>query len=151
MARAVVVAESCAEALFIGRERWWRGRGRWPAGELRGRPLMALGVAVATRFAVAVQATGRLGQGPSGALSIPGAWCAWGHSGARVQRVGREPPVSREQEGEEGRKEKGKRGKGEKEKETPAEFAATVASRAWRRREATRTRNKENRESLNDD
>ena len=58
---------------------------------------------------------------------------------------------------EEGRKEKGKR-KGEKEKERrekeekemPAGFVATVASRAWRRREATRTRNEENRENLND-
>ena len=70
--------------------------------------------------------------------------------------------VGREQEGEEGRKEKekrkrrkgkggkGKEEKGEKEKEAPAGFAALVASRAWRRREATCTRNEENRESLND-
>jgi len=36
VARAVVVAESCAKVLLIGRERRWRGRGRWPAGELRG-------------------------------------------------------------------------------------------------------------------
>jgi len=40
--------------------------------------------------------------------------------------------------------EKGKRGKGEKEKETPVGFATTVASRAWRRREAERTTNEEN-------
>ena len=70
--------------------------------------------------------------------------------------------MGREQEGEEGRKEKEKekgekekekreeRKKGEKEKEAPAGFAAPVASRAWRRREATRTRNEENRENLND-
>jgi hypothetical protein len=77
--------------------------------------------------------------------------------------MGREPRVSREQEGEEGIKEKGKKEKGkkekeerekeekgEKEKEAPAGFTAPVASRAWRRREATRTRN-ENKESLNDD
>ena len=96
----------------------------------------------ATRAARRHRPTGRLGQGPSGAPSIPG---AWGHSGARVQRVGREPHVSREQEGEEGRKEKGKKEKGEKEKEkrekeekgekekeAPAGFAAPVACRAWR-------------------
>ena len=59
---------------------------------------------------------------------------------------------------EEGRKEKRKR-KGEKEKErrekeekeTSAGFAATVASRAWRRREAAHTRNEEIGEVLNDD
>ena len=68
----------------------------------------------------------------------------------------------RERRREEGRKEKGKRKeekekerrekeeKGEKEKVTPAAFAASVASRAWRRREATRMRDEENRESLND-
>ena len=68
-----------------------------------------------------------------------------------------------EQEGEEGRKEKKKEKekkekerrekeeKGEKEKEVPAGFAALVASRAWLRREATCTKNEENRESLNDD
>ena len=70
--------------------------------------------------------------------------------------------MGREQEGE-GRKEKekrkrrkekggkGKEEKGEKEREAPAGFAALVASRAWRRREAMRTRNEENRKSLNDD
>jgi len=64
---------------------------------------------------------------------------------------------SREQEGEEGRKEnekekekkekerREKKEKGEKEKEAPAGFAALVASQAWRRREATCTRNEENR------
>ena len=76
--------------------------------------------------------------------------------------------VSREQEGEEGRKEKekekgekkrrkGKREKGKKggnekkEKEMPAGFAATVASRMWRRREAMRMRNEETGKVLNDD
>ena len=71
--------------------------------------------------------------------------------------------MSREQEGEEGRKEKEKE-KGEKkrrkgkekekekkEKEMPAGFAATVASRVWRRREATRTRNEVTGKVLNDD
>jgi len=59
------------------------------------------------------------------------------------------------EEGEEGRKENGKekrekdkRGKGEKEKEASAGFAVPVASRAWRRREATRPRNEENGEKF---
>ena len=58
------------------------------------------------------------------------------------------------------KKEKVKRGekekrekeeKGVKERKAPARFTASVASRAWRRREATRTRNEGNRESSSDD
>ena len=99
-----------------------------------------------------------------------------GHPAARgtrghgvLQRVAQESfvrawPGSREEkEGEGKRKEKGerekgkmekkKRGKrkkerGKKEEEAPAGFAATVASRAWRRRKATHMRNEENREKI---
>jgi len=44
------------------------------------------------------------------------------------------------------KKRKGKRREKEgKKRKAPAGFAASVASRAWRRREATHTRNEENR------
>ena len=71
--------------------------------------------------------------------------------------------MGREQEGRrnkgEGKKKKEKkkkekreeRNKKEKKKEAPAGFAAPVASRAWRRREATRMRNEETGKVLNDD
>ena len=49
--------------------------------------------------------------------------------------------MSRDQEG---KKEKREQRRREKEKEASAGFATPVASRAWRRREATRTRNEEN-------
>ena len=55
----------------------------------------------------------------------------------------------REKEKEKIKKEK--REKGEKERKAPAGFAASVASRVWHRREATRMRNEENRESSSDD
>ena len=71
-------------------------------------------------------------------------------AGKRRKEKEREKKKEKEKK-EKGRKrKKGKRKKerGEKEEEAPAGFAATVASRAWRRREATRMRNEENREKI---
>ena len=75
--------------------------------------------------------------------------CAWLCVGKERGREKEER--RREKEKEKKKKREGKSGKGEKEKETPVGFATTVASRAWRRREATRTRNEETGKVLNDD
>ena len=56
-----------------------------------------------------------------------------------------EKKEERRREKEKEKRKKERREKEEKEKEAPAGFAATVASRAWRRREAERTPNEENR------
>ena len=69
--------------------------------------------------------------------------------GEKKKRIRKEGEGKKEREKRKG--EKGKRGKGVKEKVTPAGFAASVACRAWRRREATRTRNEEIGKVLNDD
>ena len=62
------------------------------------------------------------------------------------QGAGREKRGGRRMEKEKGEKErKGEKGGKEKGRGAPAGFTATVASRAWRRREAERTPNEENR------
>ena len=50
-----------------------------------------------------------------------------------------------------GKEKREKEEKGEKERKAPAGFAASVASRVWHRREATRMRNEENRKKLGGD
>ena len=167
MVRAVVVEESCAQGLIIGRERWWSAV---EAGRRARRPLMVLGLVGASRSGGAIR-DGGADDGTARAEAERRA----GHPG-RVVRVGGAQWLARAARGqglcvsregkrrrEEGRKEKGKRKgekekerrekeeKGEKEKVTPAAFAASVASRACRRREAMRTRNEENRECSSDD
>ena len=83
--------------------------------------------------------------------------CACSVWAGAVREQGEEEKKRRRKKGEGKKKrgkrkgEKGKRGKGEKEKVTPAGFAASVASQAWRRREATRMRNEETGKVLNDD
>ena len=42
---------------------------------------------VAARAVRRHRATGRVGQGPSGAARIPGTWSAWAHRELRVQRM----------------------------------------------------------------
>ena len=91
-------------------------------------------------------------------MGIGGAAAHGTGEGVREQRAGGRRRKKREGKRER-RKEKKKREKREgkekekekKEKEMPAGFAAMVASRAWRRREATRTRNEETCKVINDD
>ena len=81
--RAVVVAEGCAEALFIGRdEAWARGAG-WPAGRRARQPLMALGVVVASQSGGAIRGGGTERQDGSGRGRA-----ARRASRVRVERVG---------------------------------------------------------------
>jgi len=58
----VVEVEGTVEALFIGRGEARRVGERWPAGELRGRAVMAVGAA-RWRGGDGVQATRRVGGG----------------------------------------------------------------------------------------
>ena len=59
----VAVAESCAEALFIGRERRWRGGRRWSSSAAINGGLASSGCrGVAARFAAAYRTTKRLRQ-----------------------------------------------------------------------------------------
>ena len=160
--------ESAVKGLFIGR--LGRGCANAPL-------LAINGDAVAVRpFAVVAERRerrgrarghGRAGGGrrkwPAVVLcrTMDGAASIWGARGVRAPRAARGRTGSREEEKR--REEKGKR-KGEKEKKkerrkekekreekkkrgAPAGFASTVASRAWRRREAERTPNEENRKN----
>ena len=150
--------EGAVEGLFIGEERRWRG-----GAAVAGRRASRATINGARRRGAVVRAarpaqddeTGRAGAERQavhpGRVGAQGCTCsAWAQGVCAWAR-------SRKEKREEGRKEKGKRKgekereeKGEKEEEAPAGFAALVASRAWRRREATCTRNEENRKSLND-
>ena len=79
-----------------------------------------------------------------------GACSAW-HMEVAVRAGAGSRKRRREEEGEGKKGEKEKERREKEEKETSAGFAATVASRAWRRREAAHTRNEEIGEVLNDD
>ena len=73
--------------------------------------------------------------------------CVDGSRERRKEKEGERGKRKREKE-EEKKKEREREKRKRKRKGAPVRFAATVASRSWRRREATRTRNEEYRKKI---
>ena len=95
----------------------------------------------------AVPDDGRRGEHPGCSWSACPACCAWANRepGGRKEEGGEGKKKRRKGKKKERRKEKEKREEKKKGEGAPAGFAATIASRAWHRREAERTPNEENR------